>query len=331
MTYQTGTSTNMADLISKLNTFAVANGWTSDEHTPASGRLALHKGSCYVSFRWDTSAPLHLSVHQALGYTGGLEPGAHPNDSGNGYNTTTSHTNANLLTERVVTDIGNGAFASYHFFEDDDGTRSYIHVVVQIVATVYRHFGFGRIDKFGDWTGGEYAYGQFRQNTPGNPVDTQYTALLDGLFASATNTRRAATIHMEGLPGQGGSEKWGQIWGTVAGTLPADEAGQPKSDIQGGFRSGPVARNFGWISAGAQSGLIPTYPIWLFYRNRATNFVYALGSMPDVRGMNIRFFAAEDQITIGSDVWVIFPLQQRTLAAVQERSYYSGIAYKKIP
>lgn len=332
MAFETSTATDMADLLTKLNTFATANGWTSDELNTGTGELALHKNSCYVSFRWDPATPLHLSVHQALGYTGGNEPGAHPDDSGNGFNTSASHTNANLLTERCVESLGNGSFPSYHFFEDDDGTHFYIHVVVQISASIYRHFGFGKFDKFGDWTGGEYAYGHYRSTSPGQATSVVETCLLDGLFNdSGAAARRAATIHAEGLPGMGGSQKWGQVWaGNGALTLPDDTAAQAKIDVQGGFRGGPIARNFGWIPKGATDGLIPTYQIALFYRNRSNGNVYFLGTQPDVRGINIRHFAAAEEVTIGSDVWVIFPMQLRTLTAVAQRTYYSGIAYRKL-
>jgi hypothetical protein len=73
------------------------------------------------------------------------------------------------------------------------------------------------------------------------------------------------------------------------------------------------------------------YPIGQFYRRISTSDAYFLGFQPDVRGCNIHFINARDEITIGSDVWKFFPLSQKTLSAVADRSYYSGIAYKKVP
>src|SRR5688572_20057681 len=119
MAYQTGTASSLSDLMSQLNTFAVANGWTSDELDTASSprEMAIHKGSIYVSFAW-TTTPLHLSVHQALGYTGGNRAGTHPDDSGNGYNGPSTQTDVNILTERCVNNINNGPY-TYYFFEND--------------------------------------------------------------------------------------------------------------------------------------------------------------------------------------------------------------------
>lgn len=329
MAFQTGSSTNMADLLSKLLTFATANGWTQDQFNTGAGSFAMHKNSMYVSGRWLVATPLHLSIHQALGYTGGNEPGAHPNDSGNGYNTDASHANGSLLTERCIENMGNGPYPSYYFFEND-ASPAYLHVVVEISTNVFRHFGFGELNKIGTWTGGEYTYGHF-QGAVQSALNIDTSCLLDGIFVGSTvGTRIGSTIHIEGLPGQGGTEKWGQIWGTIGTTLPTDNAGVAKKDVVGGFRGGPVARHFGYFNAGTTSGLMPWYQIALFYYNRTTAFAYAIGEMPDVRGMNIRFFAPKQELTIGSDVWIVFPMCEKTSLTVGSRTYNSGIAYKKV-
>jgi hypothetical protein len=327
--YQTGAATDMEDLLDKLSTFAQANGWTEDEFDTVNGKLALHKNSVYVSFRWDTATPQHLSVHQALGYTGGNEPGNHTDDSGNGYNTTSSHVDSNLAQERCVRDLDDGPFPSYFFFEQD-ASPAYLHVVAEKSTDVFRHFGFGELITVGDdWTGGEYAYGHYQINT--SPISQLNTMLLDGLFLqSSPSYRQAATIHVEDLPGEGASSKWGQIWGATHTTPPDDTATNAKVNIQGGFRGGPVARQFGVIAAGSQSGLIPAYPIWLLYRNNSNNRCYWLGTMPDIRGLNIKNFAAKEEIVIGSDTWVMFPLAQKTDSAVTDRTFNSGVAYKKV-
>lgn len=319
MSYQSGTATSLADLISQLFSFATGTpGWTQDQLSTGSGKAAIHKGSCYASFRWDTGTPLVLGMYQALGYTGGNDPGTHPNDSGYG---AVGSTNAALLGGRCVNDIGNGPFPSYSFF----GTGTYIHVAVETSTDVYRHFGFGSIDKVGNWTGGEYVYGQYWDGA--GPLGTQGTTLLDGIFNTGTETR-ASTLHAEGLPGEGGSSKWMELsdFNSAPGN---DTAGNPVILGHGGFRGGPIARHFGAFFAGSTSGLIPTYPIGAFYRRISTAQAYFLGYMPDVRGANIHLIAPKDEITIGSDVWKFFPLAQKTTAAVTNRSYNSGIAYKK--
>lgn len=328
MAYETGTATDLANLLGKLLTFATANGWTQDEFDTVNGKIAFHKNNIYISGRWNVATPLVLSIHQALGYTGGNEPGTHPNDSGNGYNTTSDHTNTLLDNERSVPNIGDGSFPSYYFFEDDN----YLHVVVEISSNVFRHLHFGEIDKYSDWTGGEYCCAQYQWVA--GPIDFRNNCCFDGLFedTGGDNKRRASTIHIEGMPNQDAASKWGQIWGyhDSAATIPDDTAGEAKISCQGGFRGGPIARMFAWIPSGSTSGMISMVQIGLWYVDISTSFVYLLGYLPDVRFLNIRNFAPKQEITIGSDVWVIFPLSEKTTSAGVNTTYYSGIAYKKV-
>jgi hypothetical protein len=319
MAFSTGTSTNLAALMTALDAFAVANGWTQDQLNTGTGMAALHRNSVYVSFRWNTSTPNNLGIYQALGYTGGNDPGAHPNDSGNGNVTSVD---ADLDNERYVA-AGNGPF-TYWFFEQD----FYLHVVIEVSADLFRHFGFGTLVKTGDWTGGEYAYGQHKATS--GAVAVADTMLLDGLFddLTAAQESRAATLHLEGLPNQVASGRWGQVWGATTGAQ-TDTGGIAKVNIQGGFRGGPTAAYFGRYSAGSSSGGIPMYPVELYYRDVANSRVYYLGYQPDVRGLNIRNFAVREIVTIGSDQWYTFPSQQKTVGNTGPGTNNQGIAYRR--
>ncbi len=73
------------------------------------------------------------------------------------------------------------------------------------------------------------------------------------------------------------------------------------------------------------------YPMAIFLRNFSPNeFMYFLGNIPDIRGIDIFNFSAEQEITIGSDTWIVFPQTIRTEANIVDRSYYQGFAYKKV-
>ena len=329
MAYQTGSAVDLEDLLSKLFTFATANGWVQDQLDNSINQAALHKGTVFISMAWNTTSTTgEMSIHQATAYVGGNRPGTHTNDSGNGFNTSASPTQPQIITERCVFGILNGPYASYHFFEQDSGP-AYLHVVVQVSSSVYRHFGFGNLVKTGDWTGGAYCYGHYQNSS--SPIAQTNSALFDGLFSNLTNPRRAATIHVESLPNEPVASKWGQIWGQNDVTEPADEAGNAKMNIQGGFSGGPIAFAFGWLKAGTSSGLIPSYPIALYYvDDTVNNFVYFLGFMPDVRGVNIATIAPEQEVTIGADIWIFFPSSQQTSVVNNNRTFNQGIMYKKV-
>lgn len=318
MSYQTGTSTGLVDLMGKLETFAVANGWTSDESS--SGRLCLHRNNIYVSFRWPTSSPSNVGIYQALGWTSSTDPGNHTDDSGQGV---ISGADVDLDNGRYVP-LGTGSFSSYFFFESD----YYIHVVVEVASGKFKHFGFGSIDKVGDWTGGEYAYGHHWLDVGNaNAVKSSGAVLLDGLTKTSTYLPYASTLHCEGLPNQGGSSKWAIIWGDNA-SPGTDRGSNARVFVQGGFRAGPLARSFGHFAAGGESGLIPMYRIGLFYR--WTTDIHFLGTMKDVRGVIIEDFSDAQEFVIGSDTWVFFPTHIKSTDTDVGGTKNSGIAYKKV-
>lgn len=337
MAYETGTATDLADLLSKINTFAAANGWTVDEFDTVNGDWAISKNDIYVSGRWNVADPQHLSLHQALAFDGtSTLPGDHTDDSGHGYNASSSHANNVLDDERAVHFINDGPYPSYHLFENN-ASPAYLHVVVETEAGVYKHFGFGELSKIGDWTGGEYCYGHYQDNLVNQSATANDTTmLLDGVFTGnlANTGQRAATIHVEGLPGMGASDKWGAVIGTrtpsnLASDL--DGNGNPLTHIVGGFRGGPVARAWGQLTDGSNLiGFVPMYPIHAMHYQTSVNRVRFLGTLPDVRGVSIRNFADAEEVVIGSDTWILFPSGRRTAENLAYRTYHQGIAYKKV-
>jgi len=337
MAYQTGTATDLGDLLSKLDTFLVANGWTQDDFddgasVAAEGFANWTKNSMSIGMKWIANSPESLSLHQATAHSGSGFPGTHTNDSGNGYNDAFG-SNSQLEGERCVSEIGDGPFVSYHFFEND-ASPAYVHIVVESASETFKHFGWGELNKFNDWTGGEYCYGHYQDtflNSSG--VDVNSYAMLDGISATVTTVgRRNATIHAEGLPHQGASEKWLHHSGGLTSTDPdfVDTAGETKQIAFGGFRGGPVAYLLGEFRGDVSTGHIPMYPLAIFTHDFANNFIYYLGSVADIRGIDIFHFSAGQEVTVGSDTWVVFPSSRRTEDNIVNRTYYQGIAYKKV-
>jgi hypothetical protein len=157
---------------------------------------------------------------------------------------------------------------------------------------------------------------------------------MDALSNSTGATaRRAATIHAEGLPMQGVNEKWLIHHGgtTVLDSGDRlDSAGEIKRVCFGGFRGGPIGYVFGDFISDIATSHVPMYPFAIFVRDFTNNYVYYLGDIPDQRGVNIKNFSPGQEVTIGSDTWIIFPQVSRTEDNIVGRTYYSGIAYKKV-
>ena len=72
------------------------------------------------------------------------------------------------------------------------------------------------------------------------------------------------------------------------------------------------------------------YPLAIFARDFANDFCFFMGNIPDIRGIDIFNFAPAQEVTIGSDVWILFPQVRRTEDNIVGRTYYAGIAYKKV-
>lgn len=325
MSYETGSATSQQDLLSKLSTFLTGTpGWTQDVFdTGANKQLAVHKGTVFVQFRYsDNASPGNIGIYHSLAFTGGNSAGSHPNDSGNGDIVSV------VDVDRMINNIGNGPFPSYHFFADG----SYFHVVLEFVAGKFRHFGAGILNKVGTWTGGEYAYGTFWDQTGAAlnvPLDSRHTVLLDGHMD--LNVGRAATIHIEGLPDQVASGKWAVVWAsTNAGN---DRGGTGRMNILGGVRDGFLANAMNGFQANPNNGFIPMCPIQCYYRLTAGSplkFRF-LGSQPDVRIINMAFINTGEEFTVGGQTWKVFPwIAKNTLPASQEGSGNLGIAYRKI-
>ncbi len=342
MSYTNQQTSSLADLISKLNTFLAspaAPGWTT-VHTPGSGEWSARKtGAGFdvgIATQWDTSSPNHLGIYQWHGavYSSLSSPWAQNDDSGSG---AASTTDATIEGQRHVT-ITNSP-QQFWCFEDD----TYFHVVVQYLDDRFEHFGAGVLDKFNDWTGGEYAYGH-RQETqfsadvaiqPGTSILLDGYA-VDGTYPSPSNMEEfAATLHVEGMDAQVAGGMWASVMGGQSFVnLGTDRQTVPKTRVlcPGGFRAGLVAQPFGALVGTLGAGLMPIYPILILYRNGTTTALSPLGYMKDVRGASIKNFVGGDEVTIGSDTWIIFPSYKRATSdsSVNGTSAWQGIIYKKV-
>jgi len=320
MAYETGVATSQQDLLSKLGTFASGNGWTQDEFDTTNKRLSLHKGTIYVQFRWD--AVDAISMYHSLGFIGtGTSPGNHTDDSGNG------QTAANpLTTGRRVNRIGNGPFTAYYFFTNSS-PADYIHVVLEFSPGLFRHVTFGKLVKNGTWTGGEFAGCEFIAASSTGLDNTSHYVLCDGRH-DQDNTL-PMTIHVEGLPGQTAGTKWGIVWGPST-NLGTDRGGAARNPLIGGLRESFLQAALGWFSANPNNGFVPMFPLQIFRRRLTSPEQWInLGTIPDLRYINIKFVNAADEFTVGGDTWKCFPWVKKTTTANADESGNMGIAIRK--
>lgn len=358
MGFKNETVTSIADLITKLDTWMAANGWTS-EHLDTSatagtgGEWAMRRtaGATNIRFAasWDAeNSGVNLALYQYSdqNYVVGDRPWGQDHDSGNGAAVTTPDSTIDDSRHVVLA----AAPLQYWAFEDTD----YTHVVVQVSALKYVHFGWGMLEKYGDWTGGEYCYGQvdnISAFTSGLIAIDCASYHLDGHlndnsgegYVSGTELL-AATIHAEGLPNQTANGMWmvsmgGKTAASAQTTLGNDRQSNDgvSSDVArhmftDGLRAGVAPESFVRPSQGKDiSGMHAMWEIAPRYYDDSTGDVYGpMGRVLDVRGINVDLWEAGDEIIQGGDTWVVFPAEVKWVSGAGT-SGNLGIAYKKIP
>ncbi len=344
MAYQTGTATDQTDLMSKLSTFAQANGYTEDYYSGANKHLSLSRSAdnLYVSFMWDGVD--YIGMFQALGYAGGSaeSPWNQADDSGNG----NSDFDSNPDQGRQVSAIGAGAFTAYHFFAD---TSPYtIYIVLEFSPGLYRHFGFGLIQKTGTWTGGAWCVGHLwnpggftaftAYDTPGHNA---HTVLMDNVltqrqtYFGTYNNDAGGTLYIEGMPNQAGASKWGHsISNTVDDAdIGTDRGSNARIRIAGGCRGGLALSQFGRFLPNLSNGFIPIIPMELFYNDGDNSDAgwYYLGVMPNIGHIHLHGIDAAQELTVGADTWIAFPtVRKSNVGGDNQESENSGIIYKKV-
>jgi len=329
MAYQTGTSTTIEDLLQQLSTFLVANGWVEDFATTGDpGRIGFSKNGIFVAFQYTESVDGGvIAVYQNLSNDDPVNVWASTGNSGNGVATTTRSL---FDTARHVGLIA-GPHAAYHFFEQDSNP-AYCHIVLEPDTNRFRHFGFGELEKIGDWGGGEYCYGhQWSQAASqlDNPRDQQHNVLLDG---NGSSTLFRATLHMEDQP-----EGVGVVWGVVGrkGPFPAsglDSAGNDRSNLMGGSRGGPIACQMSQFRVSQLTAFKPLIPMAVFVGNTrpAPDVLRLLGTHPDVRLINIANLDPGETFVIAGETWFAFPwVRKQFLQNNTEESWNGGFAYRQ--
>lgn len=341
MAYQTGTASDQTDLMNKLSTFAQANGYTQEYYNGTTKFLSLSRSvdNLYVSFAWDGIDT--IAVYQALGFSATYQeqPWNQANDSGGGSDTIPSQ----IDRGRQVSRIGNGAFTAYHFFAHTDPYC--IYVVLEFSPGLYRHFGFGCINKVGIWTGGAFAYGHHwafadNFNAYDDPIHAAHSVVMDSLFQHGLSTyltyteNAGGTLHCEGLTGQDATSKWGMsgIYNQSPSYIGTDRNGNPKIRLVGGCRSSVALTMLGGFLPDLANGFIPIMPMELYYyRYPSTDGVYYLGNMHNVGHIHLHGIDPAQEITVGSDTWIAFPMVRKSnIGNNNQESENAGIIYKKV-
>lgn len=268
--YSTNTASGPKAVLQALATFATSAGFTVDYNNTYTGVgwwLAVHKGTCYLNFVADT-ADTQVTMYGATGYSSGSSYSAQAGTSGG-----------------VICNCKAGPYTGYHLFSTT-GSAAYLHVAIEISAGIFSHFHAGALNSVGGATPCIYVQAT-NWNWTGN-----FPSYPDG---SGGNYPWSAQLQngQVGVNIDGGM-KW--FWpgrtGNLSANLPMQNAGFHANNL--------------WDSPNTFNGLPILLPIPAFVQRTTGLYTYA-GDAPDLRLINIKNNSPKDEITIGSDVWKVFP------------------------
>ena len=332
MSYQSGVSTGPNDLISLLETFLVAEGWTVNLSAAigAGHRLHVQKTAAdatvmYFNFRSavaetgvtliteDNDAGANgtvtgLLVNGSTGYAGGSLWHMQPGKSVNG----SAESMAMCMTQMSVT-----AIPAYYFFTPDSDSDT-VHIAVEVTAGKYQFMSFGLLVKQGTFTGGQYFSASFASYSPysdwngGTYAPNYFSACRLGSKHGAVYMNVDATSSWRMSTGANYPEI---LWPCVVGQ-------------QGNvYYSKSGLASFFWSHApNAYNAMAAMVPIYTLLKRDDDN--YSLIGWPDgVRFLNTTNYDPAEEITYGAETWTVFHADSQVGDPI---NMYCGFAFKKV-
>lgn len=321
--YQTGAATSPTDLLTKLVTFLVANGWTSDASfgEGAGWRAHLHNGANYVHMRAAMNENIWSNFGAQAGYSIGMYVGTAYNGAAAWDNQTTGAPIGIAVSYPMGLSmpLSVGPFVNHYFFTDG----SNVVVVVEKVSGIFDHMGWGAsLNKFGTWTGGAYFFassgGRFAHQAdapPQNGFDTTSNCPCANQDAHGGGCffLRADVDSWTG--------KWigftanpGAFFGTTGKGGMTSVAG---AGAQVPFASVPIyatgvadPQNFQTLQTSQQDGRANLLPIHVYVlRDGTTTGLSPVGTIPNIYFTNGvgNGFSKGSEYTIGANVYKMFP------------------------
>ena len=330
MAFETGTATGPEDLLTKLETFIQSvspQGFTIER--PMTDRspydFAISDGAnLHVQLHGNGTTD-RIYVHQSTGF----DDSGVPNEPGQSQTSIINGHEINRMT---------GPYTAYFFYANFDPAIGplYVNVVVEFNAGEYRHFGFGQIEKFGSFSGGEYSHGHFWATGSQDDINSiNHRVAFDGIGTTGNTSRSRMFLDVPTLSGWNGvvespQSQWGCPGNSAHGL---DPSGANFMRIQWSSRQAYYMHHFYEVGGSSQfNGFKPMMPIlcWLIDDDPTPDEYYLLGFAKDVRDISMDGVISGQQLTIGGDLWDVYPMGKKSLILGSEITGLWGRAYKRI-
>lgn len=322
MAFQTGSATSADNLLDILNTFAVAQGWTSNMNgTESTGRrVHLQKTAAdstvmYFNLRSSSAEGSFYPGSQSFTYTGLWLNGSTGYNSGNAWHSQPgAPANGSNRFVGGIWGMG-GAVANYYLFSTADA----IYLVAETATGTYQQLGFGCLDKFDTYTGGQFFFG----STAG---DRNNVIAVSGFFGP-----QESVSPVQGMVFVGGSGVDG-----ITGWMRSNSSGPATQYVRD---ISQFSRTLWYCEPSAFNSQTLPLPLAVFVSRDGTNNPNSstpwtpLGMLPNFNFFNMKNYAPAAQYTLGPDNYRVFPSYQKsdqvvTLGSPWTYSGYFGFAIK---
>jgi len=343
MAYYSGTATGPTDLLDKIRTALVAEGWTENDYSVDGTGYRLHVQkvaqsggpTMYFNFRsavdeYGSTITEDNTNSDGLGnVTGILINGSTGYDGGEDWHTQPGYPQGddNKSYASVMSEMSVSAIPAYYIFFMGDS----VHIVVEVTSGKFQMMSFGCLVKQGAYTGGQYFSASLSSRTP-------YKEYHDPDHQQYRYTPRYFT-----RPGYAG---YYQSHGSVYVDADSDErwrrSDESNKEIQwqgvGGYsHSGDsygqymrmgLCSFFHGMSPNYYTNIAALCPVYvILLRSDAEN--YSLLGWPEgVRFINFTNYSAGQEVTHGTDTWKIFHANGSNEDSEYDNEY-CGFAYLK--
>lgn len=335
-----------AAVIDAIRAFAEANGWTVMRNNLVGNNRTVTLKRPETDYVHIYNLDLNnIYLRMSIAYAAGTAPDAMADRS-----------------QRAWCNVQAGPYTKLFLFADSSPS-AHVHCILEAnTAGMYYHASFGMVDKLDAWTGGTYVDGTFWSNTwptSAQRIDyysANYTSALFGNdhtsdtnpMSTAYTTRVSGGVRCD-IPGDSRANTWAGFsaqpfnsttaadtafpmnTGVSAAGLP--NAANPSTNAATSVGN-PLTTLVQYSDDNAFSNRAVFHPIE-FAVGRIGGYGSPVGRAPNIRLCNISKFTDGQEITIGSDVWKIFPMFKRGQGTFTSPNIYTpgsgvyGYAYLK--
>jgi hypothetical protein len=333
MAYFTGTTSDLPSLLNTIRLNLISEGWTINRYQtrPTSPSIGIgfytstegeelhvenaNAGNFVIASATDNIAfdglfrlPM-LGIATCTSYSSGLgtadQPGASPFSDASGFE---------------------DAVVEYHMFIESN----YCHVVTEHVGNRYSHFGFGKMQKTWGYSGGEYCHGTrwaLQNNVINNPNSGNHSFPFDTANPSFSANNSIIRCDVNGIsPRYFDTSNVEKRMSNVS--TDCFNSTNPRSENYSLFGNR-------WFTTALStfSGVSVLKEMQIGIRTADTKEGFLIGTVPEMRNVNMTNLNPKQSIIYGPDEWIVFPIKFKSTVAVasnQKSSGVFGMAYRKV-